>query len=133
LFFLLGALSTIWIKEPSWLTIMLPTIIGLAYALVPNFVPFPFDDALVATAGAIISFALAIRRYADMPKWILVPLLGAALYTLVGEFIPGPVDDLLVGIITTGVVSGKVIKHQLSSENQMQIPDKNEIPQAGEM
>src|SRR5215213_8170824 len=78
LFFLLGSILTAWVETPSWFTIMLPAIFGYVYGLLPNFIPGPFDDTLVAAAGAIISFALAVTRYADMPRSILFPLFGAA-------------------------------------------------------
>ena len=123
LFFLLGSIFAAWTQTPSWFTIMLPTIIGLIYGILPNFIPLPFDDALVAAAGAIISFALAIKNYTDMPKWILAPLLGAALYTVVGSLIPGPVDELIVGIISIGAVAIEINKHQLASKNQEMLPD----------
>ena len=58
LFFLLGSIFAMWVQTPTWFTIMLPTIAGLAYGLLPDFVPLQFDAALVAAAGAIISFAL---------------------------------------------------------------------------
>jgi len=104
---------------------MLPTIVGLIYGILPNFIPLPFDDAIVAAAGAIISFALAIKNYTDMPKWILAPLLGAALYTVVGSLIPGPVDELIVSIISIGAVAIELNKHQLVSKNQKNLPDSN--------
>lgn len=123
LFFLLGLIFSIWGQTPSWFTILLPTIVGLIYGILPNFIPLPFDDAIVAAAGAIISFALAIKKYTDLPKWILAPLLGAALYTVVGSLIPGPVDELIVGIISIGSVAIKLNKHQLASKNQEMLPD----------
>ena len=123
LFFLLGLIFSMWVQTPSWFTIMLPIIFGLIYGLLPNFIPLPFDDAIVAAAGAIITFALAIKKYTDIPKWILVPLFGAALYTIVGPLIPGPVDDLIVNIISIGTVAFEVIKNQLKSKNQEYLPD----------
>lgn len=127
LFFLLGSIFSTWIQTPSWLTIMLPVIFGLVYGILPDFIPLPFDDALVAAAGAIISFALALKNYTDTPKWILVPLLGAALYTVVGSLIPGPVDELIVGFISIGVVALEVNKHQQASKNQQLLPDNKDI------
>lgn len=121
LFFLLGSIFAIWIKTPSWFTIMLPSIAGLVYGIF-DFIPLPFDDVLVAAAGAIISFALAIRCYTDMPKWILAPLLAAALYTLVSSVIPGPVDDLIVGVIAMGLSGIQVYKHQLAAKTQKMLP-----------
>ncbi len=116
-FFILGAISTIWIQTPTWFTVMLPAIAGLVYGILPDFIPLPFDDALVAAAGGIISFALAVKHYTDMPKWIIAPLLGAALYTVVGSVIPGPVDELIVGVISVGLVAVEIRKHQLASQS----------------
>ena len=129
LFFLLGSIFAMWIQTPSWFTIMLPAMAGLVYGILPDFIPLPFDDALVAAAGAITSFALAIRHYTDMPRWILAPLLGAALYTVVGSVIPGPVDELIVGIISVGVVVIEINKHQLASKLQEMLPDSKAIPE----
>lgn len=126
LFFLLGSIFTVWIETPSWFTVMLPAIAGLVYGMLPDFIPLPFDDVLVASAGAITSFALAVRRYTDMPRWILAPLLGAALYTLVGSVIPGPVDELLVGVISIGVVAVEVNKHMITSKSQGLLPDNKD-------
>lgn len=122
LFFLLGSISAMWIQTPSWFNIMLPAIAGLAYGVF-DFIPLAFDGALVATAGAIISFALALKHYTDMPRWILAPLLGAALYTVVGSLIPGPVDELIVGIISFGAVAIQIYKHQMDSKTQGMLPD----------
>jgi len=105
---------------------MLPTIVGLMYGIVPNFIPLAFDDALVAAAGAITSFFLALKHYTDIPKWIIAPLLGAALYTVVGSLIPGPVDELIVGFISTGVVAFEVIKQQQASKKQEMLPDSTD-------
>lgn len=118
-FFTLGSIFTIWIKTPSWFMIMLPAIIGLLYSLF-NFLPLPFDDVLVASAGAIISAALAWIKFADMPKWALLPLFGAALYTLVGEFIPTPVDDLLVDVMAIGITSTQIPRRYLPSSTSPQ-------------
>jgi hypothetical protein len=107
---------------------MLPTIAGLVYGILPDFIPLQFDAALVAAAGAIISFALAIKNYTDMPRWILAPLLGAALYTVVGSLIPGPVDELIVGIISVGAVAIQINKHQLASKVQEMLLDSKTYP-----
>jgi len=125
LFFLLGSILAMWIQTPSWFNIMLPAIAGLVYGMLPNFIPLPFADTLVAAAGAITSFALALKHYTDMPKWILAPLLAAALYTVVGSLIPGPVDELIVGFISVGSVGLEIYKHQRASKNQEMLPDSN--------
>ena len=130
LFFLLGSIFAMWIQTPSWFTIMLPAIAGLIYGLLPDFIPLPFDDALVAAGGAITSFALAMRHYTEMPKWILGPLLGAALYTIVGSVIPGPVDELIVGIISIGTVAMQVNKQQLAGKDQQMLPESKAEPRS---
>jgi len=128
LFFLLGSIFATRIQTPSWFTIMLPTIAGLVYGILPDFIPLPFDDALVAASGALVSFTLAIKHYTDMPRWILAPLLGAALYTVVGSIIPGPVDELIVGVISIGAVAIEINKHQLASKIQEMLPDSKTSP-----
>ena len=127
IFFVLGSIFAIWIKTPSWFTVLLPAIAGLLYVVLPDFIPLPFDDTLVAAAGAITSFALAVNRYTDMPRWILFPLLGSAVYTVVGSVIPGPVDELFVGIISMGLIANEIRKRQLASMAQGLLP-KSESP-----
>ena len=126
LFFILGGIFAALTEEPSLLEISLPFIAGTMYSVV-GFLPLPFDDMVVACAGAILSSALFLRSYADAPKWIVVPLIVSALYTLVGEFIPGPVDEILVSIIALGTtataakmkeVEGPRLKELPSSEIQ---------------
>ena len=125
-FFLLGSVFAIWIETPSWFTIMLPTIAGLTYGILPDTIPLRFDDAAAAAAGAILSFALALKQYSDLPKWTIIPWLGAAVYTLVGGLIPGPVDEIFVGLISTGVVGREVYKLQAALKNEDIVPAKSD-------
>lgn len=104
LFFVLGGIFAVFIRVPSWIQILSPFIVGITYSVL-NPIPLPFDDTVVASVGAILSYTLALKRYTDAPKWIIVPLLTSALYTIVGDFIPGPVDELLVGIIATATAT----------------------------
>ena len=104
LFFILGGIFATLTEEPSLLEVSLPFIAGVLYSVV-NFLPLPFDDVIVACAGAILSSALFLRSYTNAPNWVVIPLIVSALYTLVGEFIPGPVDEILVGIISLGTTA----------------------------
>jgi hypothetical protein len=95
-------------KNLSWFGVFAPFTFGVLYAIFPDLMPLlPFDDAAVATAGAISTFALAMHKNPDTPRWILMPLLASALYTLVGALIPLPVDELLVFLIGGGVAAMK--------------------------
>lgn len=85
---------TIWqVRDLSWLTASLPFVVGGLYTLIPDL-PFQVDDAAVTAAGALFSYALALRKNIETPKWVLIPLLLAAVYTLFGGPIPGPIDEI---------------------------------------
>ena len=101
--FLLAGLILATVKELSWIAVSLPFSLGFVYAVLPDFIIGPFDDAAVMTAGALMTFGLWVRKQPDTPKWIVFPLLVSGLYTLVGSFIPGPVDELLVTAISSGI------------------------------
>jgi hypothetical protein len=102
--FALGTAFALWVRRPAWPEILLPFASGIAYSIT-NVIPLPFDDVLVAVAGALTSYVMTLRRYKAAPKWIVAPPLAAALYTLVGEFIPGPVDELAVSTLAAIVSS----------------------------
>ncbi|MBC8333043.1 MAG: hypothetical protein H8E28_13770 [Anaerolineae bacterium] len=97
-FFSIGILSLWTVRDLSWLTTSLPFLFGSLYTIIPDM-PLQVDDAAATAAGALFSYALALRKNAETPKWILVPLLLAALYTLFGGPIPGPVDEIGVDMI----------------------------------
>lgn len=101
--FLLAGILLAAVKELSWAAVSLPFVFGFIYTILPDFIVGPFDDAMVFTAGALVTFGLWVRKQPDTPKWIVFPLLVAGLYTLVGGFIPWPVDELLVTAISGGV------------------------------
>ena len=101
-FFLLAGILLSTVKELSWIAVSLPCLFGFIYSIVPDFLPGPVDDTIVFAAGALLTFALWLRKQPEAPKWIVFPLLASSLYTLVGSFIPGPVDELLVTAIGTG-------------------------------
>jgi hypothetical protein len=102
--FVLGVLFALLVKEPHWFEILTPFVSGILYSVL-NFVPLPFDDILVAIAGAVTSYVMALKRYTEAPKWIVAPPLAAAVYTLFGEFIPGPVDELVVSFLAATISS----------------------------
>ena len=104
------------IREPSAFMVWVPFTLGAVYTAMPN-IPLPFDDAAVATAGAIATFALWMRRQPDVSKAVVIPLLFAALYTLVGGFIPLPVDELIVdgiGVASAIAIAGNSRRNALS-------------------
>jgi hypothetical protein len=102
--FVLGVLFALLVREPHWFEILMPFVSGMLYSAL-NLIPLPFDDVLVAIAGAVTSYTMALKRYTDAPKWIAAPPLAAAVYTLFGEFIPGPVDELVVSALATIISS----------------------------
>jgi hypothetical protein len=121
--FALGIVFALRVQKPAWLDILLPFVSGIVYS-VTNVIPLPFDDLLVAGAGAITSYVMAVRRYTAAPKWIVAPPLVAAVYTLVGEFVPGPVDELAVSALAAIVssvaagVSARRAKGKTTTENE---------------
>jgi len=97
--FVIGGLLLMKVKDLSWLTVSLPYIFGASYSLLPDLIPFSVDDAAATTAGALFSFALALRKKSDTPKWVFLPLVAAGIYAFFGGYIPGPVDELLVDVL----------------------------------
>lgn len=126
IFFVLGGVFTSLIEDLSWLSVCLPFTLGVFYAIIPDFIPLPFDDAIAVSAGAIITFALALKKDDNVPKWIIFPLLLSGLYTLVGGIIPGPVDELLVSGIMTGVAIGGTYKKLQTSQVQLLSSEEDE-------
>jgi hypothetical protein len=96
LLFLAGGFILFSVKDLTWLTIFLPFLSGSIYSFIPDFIPFSVDDATVTTLGGLLSFALAIRKDRNTPKWILLPLLGAGIYTFFGGTIPGGLDEIII-------------------------------------
>jgi len=96
---ILGGLALLRVKDLSWLRVSLPFIFGGLYTVLPDAIPLvPVDDAAVTTAGAFLSFALALRKQPDTPKWILLPLLTAGIYAFFGGAIPGTMDEAFIDI-----------------------------------
>jgi len=100
--FLLAGVLLATVEDISWFAVSLPFALGVIYAVSPDFILGSFDDAAVISAGALMTFALWVRKQPDTPKWVVFPLLVSGLYTLVGDAIPGRVDELLVAIISAG-------------------------------
>jgi hypothetical protein len=118
LFLLAGILLTT-VQELSWLTVSLPMAVGFIYSLLPDFFPGPIDDTVAFTAGALLTFALWLKKQPDAPKWVIFPLIISSLYTLVGGFIPGPIDELLVTGISAGTAAYGNFSRQLGSGQEI--------------
>jgi hypothetical protein len=103
LFFILGGVFLILMKDISPVAASIPFFFGLVYTLLPNFLPGPFDNTAVAVAGALLSLVLWLRRQPDLPRWIIVPVLLSSLYVLVGGLITGVVDELIVFCIAAAL------------------------------
>lgn len=126
-FFLSSGLVLTTVKDLSWILVGMPFGFGVIYTLLPDFIPLPFDNALVLSAGSLMTFTLWLKKQPETPKWIIFPLLLASVYTLVGPFIPGPVDELIVTGIGSGVAIYGARQKQLSDEPPiMMIEDNNE-------
>ena len=102
-FFLLSGIFLSLVRFPSWFTVSLPFLFGFLYAIIPDFVPGPFDDAAAVVAGAVLSFVLWLKKQPDVPKWVILPLASVGVYVLVGGLIPGPIDELLVAAVAAAV------------------------------
>lgn len=112
--FVLAGLLLATVKDLSWIAVFLPFSLGVVWAALPDLLG-PLDDAVMISAGALITFALWLRKQPDTPKWVVVPLLFAGVYTLVGSAIPGPVDELLVNVISGGTAVFGGTRKQLPS------------------
>jgi len=94
-----GAFFLFRVKDLSWTTVYLPYIFGTVYGFMPDAIPFSADDAAATTAGAIFSFALAVKKDNRTPRWIFIPLIIAGIYALIGGFIPGFLDEFVVDLL----------------------------------
>jgi len=103
--FALGGLVLFRLEKSSWLNVSLPYLAGLIYAVSPDLIPLAADDATIAAAGSVVSYALALRKDERTPRWIIVPLLLAAGYMFFGGPIPGGLDELLVNLLAV-VITG---------------------------
>ncbi|MEA3349572.1 MAG: hypothetical protein U9Q82_03005 [Chloroflexota bacterium] len=98
-FFAAGALALARVHDLSWLATSLPFLFGSLYTVMPDVIPLQVDDAVTTTAGALLSYALALRKKPNTPKWIIIPLLAAGSYALLGGALPGPVDEIIVDVV----------------------------------
>jgi hypothetical protein len=124
--FILAVILLAIVKELSWITVGLPFLFGFVYTILPDCIPGPFDDTAVFAAGALMTFALWVKKDPDTPKWIILPLLAASLYTLVGDLVPGPVDELLATLIGGGLAVCGYLRRRRppgASERQLQRDD----------
>lgn len=129
IFFTVGTLLLATAPVPSWLMVFSPFLMGLIYAILPITPFMPVDDFLVVAAGGLVSYAIALRTYTDMPKEVIVPILAAALYSIVGDFVPTPVDDLIVNGFMSYNVYSKTNDLALLKEQTNIIPHPLEIEQ----
>ena len=66
-FFLFSALLLARVKNWSWAAILMPICAGLLYALLPDAIPGPVDDAAVMTVGSVLSFIMWLRNQQSQP------------------------------------------------------------------
>lgn len=115
LLFMVGGLILFSVKDLSWLPVFLPFLSGSLYSILPDFIPFAVDDAAVTTLGGLFSFALALRKDKNTPKWVLLPLLAAGIYTFFGGAIPGGLDEIIVdaaALLIAGLGARKTMEEQ---------------------
>ncbi|MCC6147742.1 MAG: hypothetical protein IT308_09265 [Anaerolineaceae bacterium] len=98
---LAGGIVLVTIRRPSWAAVFLPMIFGLAYNILPDFLPGGLDDTVAMTLGALLTFLLARKKQPTLSWRALIPLLAAGLFPLIGGFIPGPIDELVVTAVLT--------------------------------
>lgn len=101
--FILGGLALSRVKDLSWLTVSLPYLLSLGYTVSPDLIPLGADDAAVTALGSLMTYALALRKDPNTPRWIIIPLLGAAVYVFFGGIIPGGLDELVVNLLALAV------------------------------
>jgi hypothetical protein len=103
--FILGGLTLAQVRDLNWLTVSLPYLLSLGYTLSPDLIPLGADDAAVTALGSLMTYALALRKDPNTPRWIIVPLLAAAVYVFFGGFIPGGIDELVVNLLAIAVAA----------------------------
>ncbi len=94
--FAVSALMLVSVQHPQRWMVILPFLLGVAYNVLPDFLPGGLDDAAVMLLCAVLTYVLALRRQPGLSRAPLIPLVVAGLYPLVGGFIPLPFDELLV-------------------------------------
>jgi hypothetical protein len=97
-FFAAGALALARVRDLSWLGTSLPFLFGGLYTALPDLIPLQADDAIATTSGALLSYALALRKREGARWWVILPLIAAGIYAFWGNLIPGPVDEIVVNL-----------------------------------
>ncbi len=103
MFFIFGCATLLLIKKVSPLVASLPFVVGFIYGVLPTPIPGPLDNTGVALVGALLSYALWLRRTPATPRWIVLPMLFAASYNLIGWLIPGPFDEFFIYLFCAAV------------------------------
>lgn len=98
-FFAAGGLTLTRVRDLSWLGTSLPFLFGGLYTALPDLIPLQVDDAIATTSGALLSYALALRKQEGARWWVILPLIAAAVYAFWGNVIPGPVDEIVVNLV----------------------------------
>ncbi len=98
-FFAAGGLALTRVRDLSWLGTSLPFLFGGLYTALPDLIPLQVDDAIATTSGALLSYALAMRKQEGARWWVILPLLAAGIYAFWGSAIPGPVDEIVVNLV----------------------------------
>ncbi|MFZ6027994.1 MAG: hypothetical protein ACOYYS_09780 [Chloroflexota bacterium] len=102
---ILGGLALWRVKDLNWLAVSLPYLLSVGYTVGPDPILLGADDAAVTVLGSLMTYALALRRDPNTPRWILIPLLAAAVYVFFGGVIPGGLDELLVNLVAFAVAT----------------------------
>ena len=118
-FFAAGGLMLTRVRDLSWLGTSLPFLFGGLYTALPDLIPLQADDAIATTSGALLSYALALRKQEGARWWVILPLLAAGIYAFWGSAIPGPVDEIvvnLVALLVAGAGTRGAEKQEIESE-----------------
>jgi hypothetical protein len=101
--FLIGGVLLITIRAPAWVVVFLPTLLGLFYSAIPEFIPGGVDDMAVMIMGVFLTYILWLKKRPNTARWIILPLLVSGVYPFFGSFIPGPFDEMIVSAIAFGI------------------------------
>jgi hypothetical protein len=116
IFMLVGSgLLLLRISELSWFSVYLPYLFGAVYSFLPDSIVYSIDDAAATSVGAVLSYALTLRKQPNTPRWVILPLIAAGIYALFGGAIPGTGDELLIDIIAFAISWLGIRKSQGSS------------------
>ncbi len=93
------------IARPSLVNAALPFLFSAVYAVVPDVLLGPVDDAAVVTVGGLITAFQWYRSRKNTSGWAVVPFILAGAYTLVGGPILGPLGEIIVYLVSGGVAT----------------------------